>query len=232
MEKELKIIGEKEIGGMKIKCIEGGFGQGQKCILFSDVAKEHSVEPKRITELINRNIKRYTNDDLIDLCSEKFKDAARALGLITSNNQKYCYLLSETGYLKLIYSMKDYNKKVAEKILTELFDKTNIPIVLSTRKEIDFIDSLEKVLEPFNIKGIRQYPLDINGRHYRIDYYIKGLNVAIEYDENNHSNYSYEEHEGRQKEIEDYLHCRFIRVADKESDLYNVGLTIKEIFNL
>ena len=61
MEKELKIIGEKEINGMKIKCIEGGFGIGQKCILFYDVAKEHGVEPRKINELINRNIKRYIN---------------------------------------------------------------------------------------------------------------------------------------------------------------------------
>ena len=124
MEKELKIIGEKEICGMKIKCIEGGFGIGQGCILFSDVAKEHGVEPKRITELINRNIKRYTNDDLIDLCNENFKDAARVLGLITSNNQKHCYLLSERGYIKLVSSMANDNDKkweVMDKIVNEYF---------------------------------------------------------------------------------------------------------------
>ena len=124
MEKELKIIGEKEIGGMKIKCIEGGFGAGQKCILFSDVAKEHGVESKKINELINRNIKRYTNDDLIDLCNENFKVPARDLGLITSNGQKYCYLLSERGYIKLVSSMANDNDKkweVMDKIVNEYF---------------------------------------------------------------------------------------------------------------
>ena len=87
---------------------------------------------------------------------------------------------------------------------------------------------LEKGLEPFNIKGIRQYNID----KYRIDYYIPSLNIAIEYDENRHANYTYEEHEGRQKEVEKELGCKFIRVTDKESDEYNIGLVIKELFNI
>ena len=33
--------------------------------------------------------------------------------------------------------------------------------------------------------------------------------------------YKYEEHEGRQKEIKKELGCKFIRLTDKESDLYS-----------
>ena len=53
------------------------------------------------------------------------------------------------------------------------------------------------------------------------------MNITIEYDENGHASYKYEEHEGRQKEIEKELGCKFIRVIDKESDLYNIGLVVK-----
>ena len=58
------------------------------------------------------------------------------------------------------------------------------------------------------------------------------MNIAIEYDENGHASYKYEEHKGRQKEIEKELGCKFIRVTDKESDEYNIGLVMKELFNI
>ena len=98
------------------------------------------------------------------------------------------------------------------------------------RKEIKFLDKLEQALEPFNIKGEKQYPININHKHYGIDYYIPQLNIAVEYDEKGHSSYTYEEHEGRQKEIEKKLVCRFIRVTDKKSDEYNIGLVFKKLF--
>lgn len=83
-------------------------------------------------------------------------------------------------------------------------------------------------LEPFNIVGIRQYSV----LEYKIDFYIPSLNIAIEFDENGHKHYSYAKHEGRQKRIEKKLGCRFIRVTDNKSNNYNVGLVIKEIYNL
>ena len=100
------------------------------------------------------------------------------------------------------------------------------------RKEIKFIDKLEESLKPFNITGERQHIIKINYKQYRIDYYIPTLNIAIEYDENDHNSYTYEQHEGRQKEIENKLRCKFIRLSDKNSDEYNIGLVIKNIFNI
>lgn len=101
-------------------------------------------------------------------------------------------------------------------------------VSLYTKKEIFFLNQLEDVLKPFDIQGIRQYHV----LSYRIDYYIPDLKIAIEYDENNHKNYSYEAHEGRQQEIEKELGCRFIRVSDNSTNSYNIGLVIKEMFNL
>ena len=113
--------------------------------------------------------------------------------------------------------------------LQKLFpsEKDSISLLYIDRPEITFINGLEEALEPFNIKGIRQYSI----LSYRIDYYIPSLKIAIEYDENEHKNYSYEAHEGRQQEIEKALNCRFIRISDKNTNSYNIGFVIKNIFN-
>lgn len=110
----------------------------------------------------------------------------------------------------------------------EYFDCDKVYVKQTKRKELEFIDKLKTALTPFGLEGITQYSI----LGYRIDFYISSLNIAIEYDENNHKHYSYEAQEYRQQEIEKKLGCRFIRISDKNSDEYNIGLVIKEIFNL
>lgn len=124
------------------------------------------------------------------------------------------------------------NSAYVYKYLCTLDNNNNKEIIIreSQRKEISFLDKLEKSLEPFGIIGVRQYSL-FNGK-YRIDYYIESMEVAIEYDEIGHRSYTYEAEEGRQKEIEESLKCRFIRVSEKYSDEYNIGVVIKNIFKL
>ena len=61
------------------------------------------------------------------------------------------------------------------------------------------------------------------------DYYIPNLNIAIEYDENDHKNYTYEQQEGRQKKIEKELGCRFIRISDKNTDEFNIDFIISNL---
>lgn len=121
MENKLKIIGTKVINNKEIREVEGGFGEGQKCILASDVAKQHDTDTKHINERINNNRSRFNDNDLIDLCNENFKVVAKDLGLITSNGQKYCYLLSERGYTKLVAMMDNTNEKKWE-VMDELID--------------------------------------------------------------------------------------------------------------
>ena len=101
-------------------------------------------------------------------------------------------------------------------------------MVVTSRKEIEFVDSLEKTLEPFDLTIEKQYRV----LSYRIDFYIKELNLAIEYDENNHSGYSYDEQEGRQKKIEHAIGCTFLRLSDHDSDMYNIGLVMKQILTM
>ena len=116
--------------------------------------------------------------------------------------------------------MKD--SYISKQILSIYFEDSNY-IEPSTRKELIFLNQLEEALEPFDVKGVRQYPV----LNYRIDYYIESLNIAIEYDENDHKNYSYESHEGRQAQIEQELGCRFIRVSDDKTNYYNIGYVLK-----
>lgn len=135
------------------------------------------------------------------------------------------WIITERGVLSLIQRSRLRNTRKQELIKSlNLREK----FVVTSRKEIEFIDQLEETLKPFNLIGIRQYKIN----SYRIDYYIPTLNLAIEYDENDHLGYSYEAHEGRQKEIETTLKCRFIRVTDDNTNNFNIGLVLKEMFNM
>lgn len=100
-------------------------------------------------------------------------------------------------------------------------------LLLTERKEIKFLDKLQEALKPFDLEGIKQYKV----LNYRIDFYIPKLNIAIEYDENEHKDYSYKQQQGRQKEIENSLGCDFIRISDKQNEEYNIGLVLLHISN-
>lgn len=96
------------------------------------------------------------------------------------------------------------------------------------RKEITFFDKLLKVSEGIGFNIERQYRV----LSYKLDGYILNYNIAIEYDEeSSHKKYTYEDEEGRQSKIEKELGCKFIRVSDKNSDEFNIGLIIKELIH-
>ena len=129
MSKELQVKGTQKLNGKDVTIIEGGFGEGQKCILANDIAGQHGLELRVINQMIDRNITRYTKDDLLDLCDENFKITACDLGLITSNRQKHCYILSERGYIKLVSSMANDNDKkweVMDEVINNYFKMREI----------------------------------------------------------------------------------------------------------
>lgn len=155
--------------------------------------------------------------------------------LVKLGYRKNCIMNIDTainiciGMLGKITYEKEEKTKIYEVIayLMNLSNK-NISINLKERQEIEFVNQLENALIPFGVKGKKQYQI----LNYRIDYYIPDLNVAIEYDENEHNGYTYDKHGGRQLEIENKLGCKFIRVSDNNTHSYNIGLVIKELFNL
>lgn len=130
--------------------------------------------------------------------------------------------LTESGVLALVNNSRNCSYEKKRKLIHFLFPQKDI-VVINDAKEINFIDTLEDFLMPFKINGIRQYKI----LNYRIDYYIPSLKIAIEYDENDHSGYSYEAQELRQKIIEKELKCKFIRLSDKKTNAFNLGLVVQ-----
>lgn len=135
------------------------------------------------------------------------------------------WFLTEEGMAELTLNSKKITTKLKEEILRNL----NIDYAITySRKEIEFIDTLEKILEPFGYEGIKQYKV----LNYKVDFYIKDLNIAIEFDEKGHTYYPDECEKDRQLNIEKEIKCEFVRVSEKDSDLWNCGYVLKHILEI
>lgn len=117
---EIKKTGLVKIGSIEFEGIEGGFGEGKKCILAKDIAKIHNKEPRAINQLINNNIDKFKEKiDIIDLFvviknDQDFLDLGfNKISLASIKREKEkgnragIYLLSERGYAKLLKFMDD-----------------------------------------------------------------------------------------------------------------------------
>lgn len=68
MENKIIVRGTQEFIGIDIPVIEGGFGNGCKCITDKTISEIHEMKIIHIRELINRNAKRFKDGiDYIDL---------------------------------------------------------------------------------------------------------------------------------------------------------------------
>jgi very-short-patch-repair endonuclease len=133
--------------------------------------------------------------------------------------------LTECGFLQMLQNsmcLTEYDKK---EIADTLLPNKNY-ITFKSRNEIEFIDILEKVLEPYPFLVTRQK--DVDGL-YKIDLYIENHNIAIEYDENSHQSYDRSKELNRENYIKNKLGCYFIRVSDKNDHYWNVGFILKNI---
>lgn len=188
-----------------------------------DIAQMIGVGRDKVVRDIRNYIHKINNISGVSV-DDYFKESTY---INLQNKKQPCYIVTLKG-VKFILDNKRKHKNIYP--LIQWYNKNNTNnnevIILQEREEIEFINKLEKSLKPFSIKGIRQFTV----LTYRIDYYIPELNIAMEYDEDEHKNYTYAEHEGRQKDIEKELGCSFIRVSDKNSDEYNIGLVFKELF--
>ena len=216
---EVMVFNNEMFGNVRVVNIDGeGWFAGKDVVealgynkKYSDVIKQHCDEEDYILLNSETQLKYKTDFDYKEL------------------GQRGGYLVNGCGLYKLISHSTNTSVMKKEKII-KWFKEIGLidGVVLSSRKEINFLDRLENALIPFSITGIKQY----NVLNYKIDYYIPSLNVAIEYDENGHKDYTYEAHELRQVLIEKELGCRFIRVTDNKDDEFNIGLVIKELFNI
>ena len=206
------------------KMVESNEGQVVQTISSREVAEMMEMQHKNLIAKIDNINKTFGNriDHKKYWVKSSYKDSTGRILKEYQVTKKGCEFLIQKSTGKKGYLL-------ANKINTLFPNEVDHIIIINlNRKEIEFLDQLEQALQPFNIEGKRQYSV----LNYRIDYYIPSLNIAIEYDENDHSNYTYEQHEGRQRNIEKELGCRFIRVNDSNTENYNIGLIIKNIFKL
>lgn len=127
----LTVQGTQEFLGKQIPVIEGGFGEGQRCILAKDIAEIHGMQVKHVNELIKKNIDEF----------EEGVDILEMLGVVTADTQLWIklgiskdalnslkgkegkvYLLSESGYIALCMLMKtDKAREIRKKFRKEYF---------------------------------------------------------------------------------------------------------------
>ena len=130
----------------------------------------------------------------------------------------------------LIIQYSQVPEQLKENLLTKIKSKMGNKeiVVITERKELNFINDMEEILSVFLIKGIRQFRI---GNKYRIDYYIPTIKVAIEYDENSHKLYNKDEEIMRETFIKEQLGCKFIRISDDYNNNKGIGLVIKKLIN-
>lgn len=169
---DIIVTGKQEFLGKQVPIIKGGFGENQKCVLASTIAEIHGKEVKYINELIKNNIEEFEEGiDLLDLMSSDFKVVATDLGFIKSNNQKYCYLLSEQGYIALVGLMKtDKARAIRKEFRRNYFRmQEHIEVVAQTNNELsvqskELLDSLDNKLGDLEryYRPTHKKKLDIN----------------------------------------------------------------------
>lgn len=228
---EIIVSGKQEFLGKQVPIIKGGFGENQKCVLASTIAEIHSVATKEINKLINNNKDEFEdNIDIIDLKTFKIKELVVNSGLLSKaqwGNSNNVYILSEQGYAKLYSLFRYKNEECFRVVMKKIFNSKVLYVQNNIyNKEIRFRERLGKILNQLNIVYEFQYKV----LNYRIDIYLPLLNIAIEYDENNHKYYTYKQHNDRQAKIENKLGCKFIRVSDSYDIDTAIGIVLKNIY--
>lgn len=129
-------------------------------------------------------------------------------------------LINEVGLTNLIVGCELLTQAQKKEWLV----KFNLEDMLTSRKEIEFLQLLEGVLSPLGLTLERQYI--VNG--YRLDGYVPEMNLAIEYDEGQHDFHQEDDYQ-REQGIHREIGCTFVRVSYKECDSVNVGYVMKAI---
>lgn len=188
---EIKCIGTVKLEQYEIKDIEGGFGEGKKCLLVKDIAMLHKREVREINEVINRNFNDFVyGEDILDLLGIGMSDtslielgftiqAIRSYrGLKAQGKQTGIYILSERGYALLLKFLNDPQAKARYKyLLTNYFDM---------RKELKEIKSDKDTYLLNIVKADNEVNRAIALNEYEIKYVkplenqVKELNINLE----------------------------------------------------
>ncbi|BDU91737.1 ORF6C domain-containing protein [Clostridium perfringens] len=147
---------KQEFMGIQIPVIEGGFGEGQKVILAKTVAEIHEVSTPDINKLINRNIERFTINDLLDIKNCQSLSDQQFLSMSFTKMQiskaENIFVLSQRGYTKLVAMMDNSNDKkwdVMNNLIDDYFNMRNQLSSGQAPKEISAIDLFEAQVQAF-----------------------------------------------------------------------------------
>ena len=150
-------------------------------------------------------------------------------GTYKNSRNRTCplYHITKEGFLLLTTSYR--GKSVLEKKMQILSGTDMVPPSLPERKETEFFLELSQSLKGFekDLTLYQQYSV----LDYKVDGYIKELNLVIEYDESYHI-YTEKEDNIRQNQIEKTLNCRFLRLSSEDTNAKNIGLVFGEMFKI
>lgn len=129
---QIQVKGKQTFMGMEIPVIEGGFGNGCKCITEKTISEIHDVPAREIRRLVKDHIIRFRNGiDYIDL-----KDVGNAHDNLLNNvgystmeisKAKNIFLLSERGYAKVIKIMDtDKAWEIHDQLIDEYFSMREV----------------------------------------------------------------------------------------------------------
>lgn len=167
---------KQEFMGIQIPVIEGGFGEGQKVILAKTVAEIHEVSTPDINKLINRNIERFTINDLLDIknCQSLSDQQFLSMGFTKMQISKAenIFLLSQRGYTKLVAMMDNSNDKkwdVMNNLIDDYFSmkakqKENILDTSELSPELQMFNKMLQVVAKSELeqKKIKQQLNEVN----------------------------------------------------------------------
>lgn len=180
----LVIRGTQEFLGMNIPVVEGGFGEGQKCMLAKTIAEVHCEEPRRINEIIKRNIDEFeVGVDIIDLKQIADCDVFLQDSLFTKaqwGNAKNIYLLSEQGYMLLVGFMQtDKAKEIRKQLRRDYFsmraEKRNEYHTPKTPEEIMIYQLQEQQKIKEQQQQMKQQINQVNHRTLKVENEIDNL---------------------------------------------------------
>lgn len=130
MGNELMVFKENgitEICGVKVKVLEGGFGEGKRVLTTRQIAEIHGMPNHKVNELINNNLDEFENGiDLLEILAILTKDIELAESFGYSKDalsaSKNVYILSEQGYMALVSLMRtDRAKEIRKQVRREYF---------------------------------------------------------------------------------------------------------------
>lgn len=130
MELQVKVKGTQDFMGKEIPVVEGGFGEGKRCLTDKTIAEVHGMQMFNIRKRLNDNIKRFKEGiDIIDLKRICEINTLTNLGYAKQSitQAEHIYLLSERGYAKLIKIMDtDLAWEIHDKLIDEYFTMREI----------------------------------------------------------------------------------------------------------